>query len=61
MKKTFKTIILAIVAIAAIAWACSFKFSGLAWFPGFCVATFCGIKIYELNSIGQNNQKQTRP
>ena len=57
MKKTFITIILAIVAIAALVWACSFKFSGLAWFPGFVVAVFLGIKILDVNGIGQGDKK----
>ena len=31
MKRVFKTILLAIVAIAAIVWACSYSVTGLAW------------------------------
>ncbi len=61
MKKIVYTSILAIIAIAAIVWACSFKFSGLAWFPGFFVAVFCGIKILDINEVGQKNQKNARP
>ncbi len=53
MKRVFKTILLAIVAIAAIIWACSFKVSGLAWFPGFFVAVCCGIGIMDVNNIGK--------
>ena len=60
MKKIVYTSILAIIAIAAIIWACSFKFSGLAWFPGFFVAVFAGIKILDVNKVGQNNQKSSR-
>ncbi len=51
--KAIKTILLAIVAIAAIIWASSFKVSGLAWFPGFFVAVFCGIGIMDVNNIGK--------
>lgn len=61
MSKTVKTVILAVIAIAAIVWACSYKISGLAWFPGFFVAVFCGIKILDVHQVGQNNQKCTRP
>lgn len=57
MKNTVKTIVLAIIAIAAIVWACSYKMSGLAWFPGFIVAVFCGIKILEVHEI---EEKKTR-
>lgn len=60
MKKIVISILLAIVAIAAIAWACSYEFSGLAWFPGFFVAVFCGIKILDVNGIGQNTQNNAR-
>lgn len=60
MKKFFKSIILAVIAIAAIVWALSYGFSGLAWFPGFFVAVLCGIKIMDVNGIGQNKEKSTR-
>ena len=60
MEKLVTTVILAIVAIAAIAWACSYRISGLAWFPGFIVAVFCGIGILDINQIGQDGQKTTR-
>ena len=53
MKKVIITIVLALIAIAAIAWACTYSFSGLAWFPGFFVAICCGIKILDVNGIGQ--------
>ena len=53
MKKTVKTILLAVVAIASLCWACSFKIDGLAWFPGFMVAVFCGIKLYELHEVDE--------
>ena len=56
MKRIVYTSILAVIAIAAIIWACSFKFSGLAWFPGFMVAVFCGIKIFEVNEIWQEKK-----
>lgn len=61
MSKTVKTIILALIGIAALVWACTYKFSGLAWFPGFVVALFAFIKILDVNQVGQNNQKSTRP
>lgn len=59
MKKLVTTIILSIVAIAAIVWACSYKISGLAWFPGFLVAVSCSIRVYDLNR--KDNQKSARP
>lgn len=49
MDKIAKTIILAAGSIAALIWACSYGFSGLAWFPGFLVAVTAAIKIYDLN------------
>ena len=57
--KAIKTIILAIVAIAAIIWACSFKVSGLAWFPGFFVAVCCGIGIMDVNNVGKEDKQNT--
>lgn len=60
MKKFFKSIILAVIAIAAIVYALSYGFSGLAWFPGFFVAVLCCIKIMDVNGIGQNKEKSTR-
>lgn len=60
MRKIVISILLALAAIAAIVWACSFKFSGLAWFPGFFVAVFCGIKILDVNGIGQE-ESNLRP
>lgn len=60
MKKTVYTIILAVVAIAALCWACSFKIDGLAWFPGFMVAVFCGIKILDIWEAKETNKKYTR-
>lgn len=59
MKKFFKSIILAVIAIAAIVWACSYGFSGLAWFPGFFVAVICGIKILDVNGVGQEVKQHT--
>ena len=61
MSKTVKTVILAVIGLAAIAWACTYKFSGLAWFPGFFVALCAFIRILDVNQVGQNNQKSTRP
>ena len=49
MSRFAKTIILAILAVAALVWACSYSFSGLAWFPGFVCAVFFGLKILDLN------------
>ena len=59
MKKIFTTILLAIVAIAAIIWALSFKLSGLAWFPGFFVAVCCGIGIMDIHGIGKEDKQNT--
>ena len=59
MKRVFTTIVLAIVAIAAIIWACSFTVSGLAWFPGFFVAVFCGIGIMDVNNVGKEDKQNT--
>jgi hypothetical protein len=59
MKRVFTTIVLAIVAIAAIIWACTFKVSGLAWFPGFFVAVCCGIGIMDVNNVGKEDKQNT--
>ena len=59
MKKIFTTILLAIVAIAAIIWACSYSVSGLAWFPGFFVAVCCGIGIMDVNNVGKEDKQNT--
>ena len=59
MKKVVITVILAAIAIAALVWACSFKISGLAWFPGFFVAVICGIKILDVNGVGQEVKQHT--
>ena len=59
MKRVFTTIILAIAAIAALVWACSFMVSGLAWFPGAFVAVCCGIGIMDVNNIGKENKQNT--
>lgn len=61
MKHPSITLFLALVAVAAIVWACNYPFSGLGWFPGFVIAVFCGIKIMEVEEIGQEKQKKTRP
>ena len=58
--KKFLTVVLALIGIACIVWACSYKFSGLAWFPGFIIAVFCYIGILDVNKIGQEDQKSTR-
>lgn len=60
MKKIFTTILLAIVAIAGIAWACSYSVSGLAWFPGAFVAVCCGIGIMDIHGVGQEEEKEQR-
>ena len=59
MRKIVITILLAVVAIAAIVWACSFKSFGLAWFPGFYLATFLGIKIKDMIVSGRGDQDHT--
>ncbi len=60
MKKTVITIILVIVAIAAIIWACSVEKSGLAWFPGFFIAVACSTGILNVNKIGQSKDVKRR-
>ena len=55
--KAIKTILLAVVAVAALAWALSYPLSGLAWLPGFMVAVFCGIKLMDVNGIGKENSR----
>ena len=42
-----KTIFLAIVAIAGLVWACSYRIDGLAWFPGFMIALTAAIGAYD--------------
>ena len=59
MKKVIITIILSIVAIAAIIWACSYSVSGLAWFPGFFVSVCCGIGIMDVNNVGKEDKQNT--
>ena len=53
MKKSIITIILALVVIAALVWACSLKTNGIAWFGGFFIAVVCGIKLYEVHDIDE--------
>lgn len=60
MKKIVQTIILAIIAIAALVWALSFKASGLAWFPGFCIAVFSAMKILDIHGVGKETKTQNR-
>ena len=55
--KAIKTILLAVMAVAALAWALSYPLSGLAWFPGFMVAVYCGIKIMDVNGVGKENSR----
>ena len=59
MKKVILTLAFAAVGLAAIIWACTYKFSGLAWFPGFFVALCCFIKCLDINKVGQENKKST--
>lgn len=59
MEKVIITVILAIVAIAAIIWACSYSVSGLAWFPGFFVAVCCGIWIMDVNNVDKEDKQNT--
>ena len=59
MEKLVTTVILAIVAIAAIIWACSYSVSGLAWFPGAFVAVCCGIWIMDVHGIGKEDKQNT--
>lgn len=62
MKKIVSTIILAIIAIAALVWALSYGTSGLAWFPGFCIAVFIAMKILDVHGVGQKeNRTGVRP
>lgn len=42
-----KTIFLAVVAIAALVWACSYRTDGLAWFPGFMIAITAALGVYD--------------
>jgi hypothetical protein len=60
MKKIVSTILLVIIAIAALVWALSVKSSGLAWFPGFIIAVFSVIKILDVHGIDQESTKENR-
>ena len=56
-----KTIFLAIVAIAALVWACSYRIDGLAWFPGFLISVTAAIGAYDSHQKGKasaNNQRR---
>ena len=56
-----KTIFLAIVAIAALVWACSYRIDGLAWFPGFLISVTAAIGAYDSYQKGKastNNQRR---
>ena len=48
---------MAIVAIAALVWACSYRIDGLAWFPGFMIALTAIIGIYDLNRKDKEEQR----
>ena len=50
MKKTVITIILSIIALAAMIWSSSLTAPGLAWIPGYIVAVACIIGIHEIHS-----------
>lgn len=58
--KTVKTIVLAVVAVAALVWALSYGVKGLAWFPGFLVAVTAAIKIYDINRKEEKHNGQIR-
>ena len=60
MNKIVATFILAVIAIAAIVWAVSYGFSGLAWFPGFFVAVLCGIGIMDVNNVGKEEKTERK-
>lgn len=60
MKKIIITIILAALAIAALIWGFSYGVNGIAWLPGFLVAVFCLIKIFEVHELWQDDVKTTR-
>ena len=60
MKKIILTIILAALAIAALIWGFSYGVNGIAWLPGFLVAVFLVIKIFEINQVWQNDVKTNR-
>ena len=50
-----KTIFLAIVAIAGLAWACSYRIDGLAWFPGFLISVTAAIGAYDSYQKGKSD------
>lgn len=52
-----KTIFLAIVAIASLIWACTYKFSGLAWFPGFLISVTAAIGAYDSTRKDKEEQR----
>ena len=60
MKKIIITIILAVLAIAALIWGLSYGVNGIAWLPGFLVAVFCLIKIVDVHELWQDDVKTTR-
>ena len=60
MKKIIITIILAVLAIAALIWGLSYGVNGIAWLPGFLVAVFLVIEIFEINQVRQDDVKTTR-
>ena len=55
MNRIIKTVILAVIGLAAIAWACTYKFSGLAWFPGFFVGLCAFLRILSVNQPNKAN------
>lgn len=50
MRKIAYTILLAVIALAAIVWSVSAQ-APLAWFPGAFVAILCGVAIQDVNSV----------
>ena len=52
-----KTIFLAIIAIAGLVWACSYRIDGLAWFPGFMVSVTAAIGAYDSTRKDKEEQR----
>lgn len=52
-----KTIFLAIIAIAGLVWACSYRIDGLAWFPGFLISVTAAIGSYDSTRKDKEEQR----
>ena len=52
-----KTIFLAIIAIAGLVWACSYRIDGLAWFPGFLISVTAAIGAYDSTRKDKEEQR----